>query len=85
MGVAIRSQPFRKIIIFLSVENKMLNIKNKRVRDKYEKFYLEHGYLPKYFDIYNGIEIVDIAPCITTASNGSMGSGTLLIIEEKLE
>lgn len=63
----------------------MLNIKNKRVRDKYEKFYLEHGYLPKYFDVYNGIEIVDIAPCITTASNGSMGIGTLLIIEEKLE
>ena len=38
MDVAIQSQLFRKIIIFLSVENKMLNIKNKRVRDKYEKF-----------------------------------------------
>ena len=51
------------------------------VNGKYEVFYEKNGYLPKYFDIYNGLQIGDIAPAITTRSNGAMGSGTLLIIE----
>jgi hypothetical protein len=52
------------------------------VNSKYETFYKKHGYLPKYFDIYNALEIIDIAPTISTRSNGAMGSGTLLVIEE---
>ena len=56
--------------------------RSKWVNDKYEKFYNENGYLPKYFDVYNGLEKIDIAPTLTVQSNGGMGSGTLLIIEE---
>lgn len=56
--------------------------RSKWVNDKYEKFYKENRYLPKYFDVYNCLEILNIAPSITTRSNGAMGSGTLLIIEE---
>ena len=51
------------------------------VNGKYEKFYEKHGYLPEYFDVYNALEVVDVAPTISTRSNGAMGSGTLLIIE----
>lgn len=57
--------------------------RSKWVNDKYKDFYKQYGYLPKYFDIYNGLEITNIAPTITTRSNGAMGSGTLLVIEEK--
>lgn len=56
--------------------------RSKWVNDKYEKFYKANGYLPKYFEVYNGIEITDIAPTVSTRSNGAMGSGTVLIIEE---
>ncbi len=38
--------------------------------------------MPKYFDLYNAKEITDIAPTLTTSSNGAMGSGTLLIMED---
>ena len=44
------------------------------------KIYEEKGYLPKYFDVYNGTEVKDFAPTISTRSNGAMGSGTLLVI-----
>lgn len=54
--------------------------RSKWVNDKYEKFYKKNGYIPKYFDVYNGIEINDFAPTLSTRSNGSMGSGTLLIL-----
>lgn len=56
--------------------------RSKWVNDKYEKFYKENGYLPKYFEVYNELEITDIAPTLSTRSNGAMGSGTLLVIEE---
>lgn len=52
------------------------------VNKKYEEFYKKYGYLPKYFDVYNGREVTDIAPALTTRSNGAMGSGTILVIEE---
>ena len=48
-------------------------------------FYEKHGYLPKYFDVYNGLEIKDYAPTISTRSNGAMGSGTLLVVCENNE
>ena len=51
--------------------------------NKYLDFYKSKGYIPKYFDVYNGVEIDDIAPTISTRSNGAMGSGTLLVIQEK--
>ena len=54
--------------------------RSKWVNDKYKKFYEEKGYLPKYFDVYNGTEVKDFAPTISTRSNGAMGSGTLLVI-----
>lgn len=57
---------------------------SKWVMNKYLDFYKLKGYIPKYFDVYNGIEVQDIAPTISTRSNGAMGSGTLLVIQEKL-
>ena len=56
---------------------------SKWVNDKYIKFYEKYGYLPKYFDVCNGTEVKDIAPTISTRSNGAMGSGTLLVICDK--
>lgn len=54
---------------------------SKWVNDAYQKFYDKNGHLPIYFDVYNALEINDIAPTLSTRSNGAMGSGTLLIIE----
>ena len=56
--------------------------RSKWVNDKYKDFYEKHGYLPKYFDVYNGLEIKDYAPTISTRSNGAMGSGTVLVISD---
>lgn len=52
------------------------------VNDKYNSFYKKNNYLPHYFDIYNGLELIDYACTISTRSNGAMGSGTILILEE---
>lgn len=41
---------------------------------------MKKGYIPQYFDLYNCQEIKEYAPTQTTASNGRMGSGTILII-----
>jgi hypothetical protein len=57
--------------------------RSKWVDDKYKKFYEINGYLPKYFDVYNGIEVKDFAPTLSTRSNGAMGSGTLLILSSE--
>ena len=56
--------------------------RSKWVNDKYKDFYEKHGYLPKYFDVYNGLEVKDYAPTISTRSNGAMGSGTVLVISD---
>lgn len=53
------------------------------MNDKYKKFYEKNGYLPEFFDVYNGIEVRDIAPTVSTRSNGAMGSGTVLVICDK--
>lgn len=50
------------------------------VNDKYKEFYEKHGYLPEFFDVYNGLELKNIAPTLLTKSNGGMGSGTVLVI-----
>ena len=69
-------------------EHKFTDISNfnltrsKWVNDKYKVFYKKHGYLPKYFDVYNGLEVKDYAPTISTRSNGAMGSGTVLVISD---
>lgn len=57
--------------------------RSKWVDDKYKNFYEVNGYLPKYFDVYNGIEVKDFAPTLSTRSNGAMGSGTLLILSSE--
>lgn len=57
--------------------------RSKWVNDKYKEFYRKNGYLPKYLDVYNGTEITDYAPTLSTRSNGGMGSGTVLIIIDK--
>ena len=44
-------------------------------------FIKKNGYYPNLFDLYNGREITDYAPTLTTSSNGSMGSGTVLVLE----
>ena len=54
---------------------------SKWVNSAYQKFYDKKGYLPKYFDVYSVLEVKDVAPTITTRSNGAMGSGTILIID----
>lgn len=54
---------------------------SKWVNGKYEQFYESHGYLPRFFEVYNGLEIIDVAPTLSTRSNGAMGSGTVLVIE----
>lgn len=51
------------------------------VEKKYAEFYEKHGYIPEYFDVYNGLELKNIAPTLSTRSNGAMGSGTVLIAE----
>lgn len=61
----------------------MLNITfSDVINRKYTEFYEKHGYLPKYFETYNSIEITDIAPNITTKVGMLGGSSNLLIIEE---
>ena len=55
---------------------------SKWVNDKYRDFYNKYGYLPEFFDVYNGTELKNIAPTISTRSNGAMGSGTVLVICE---
>lgn len=61
----------------------MINLcDSKWVNDKYNSFYNKNKYLPKYFDIYNGLELTDYACTISTRSNGAMGSGTILILIE---
>ena len=57
--------------------------RSKWVDDKYKNFYEVNGYLSKYFDVYNGIEVKDFAPTLSTRSNGAMGSGTLLILSSE--
>ena len=54
---------------------------SKWVNDKYEQFYKTHGYLPRFFEVYNGLELTEIAPTLSTRSNVAMGSGTVLVIE----
>lgn len=55
---------------------------SKWVNDSYKKFFEKHGYIPKFLDVYNSSELTDYACTISTRSNGAMGSGTILVIEE---
>ena len=41
--------------------------------------------MPKFLDVYNGTEVGDVAPTISTRSNGAMGSGTVLVIQDNME
>ena len=56
--------------------------KSKWVNNKYEEFYKKHKYFPEFFDVYNCLEVKNIASTLSTRSNGAMGSGTILIMEE---
>jgi hypothetical protein len=50
---------------------------------KYQDFYKRHGYIPKYFEPYNCLEIEGYAPTLTTNSNTSVTHcGTVLIMEQ---
>ena len=52
------------------------------INRKYKEFYEKHGYIPKMLEPYNGVEVTDIAPTLTTNSNqSSTKSGTILILE----
>ncbi len=53
------------------------------VNKKYKDFFEKHNYLPKFFEVYNGLEVKNYAPTLSTRSNGAMGSGTALIINER--
>ena len=65
------------------LDQKSFNLtRSKWVNDKYKSFYEKNGYLPEFFDVYNGTEVKDVAPTISTRSNGAMGSGTVLVIQE---
>lgn len=62
-------------------KNSLVVEKQSWVGNKYVEFYEKHGYIPEYFDVYNGLELKNIAPTLSTRSNGAMGSGTVLIAE----
>ena len=55
---------------------------NNFVYEKYIEFYEKYGYIPEIFNPYNGTEITDVAPCVTTFCGSTTSSGTVLIIEE---
>lgn len=54
---------------------------NNFVRKKYQEFYEENGYIPEMFNPYNGAEITDVAPCLSTVCGSKTASSTVLIIE----
>ena len=62
-------------------KNSLVVEKQSWVGNKYVEFYEKHGYIPEYFDVYNGLELKNIAPTLSTRINGAMGSGTVLIAE----
>lgn len=47
-----------------------------------KNFIKKHKYFPEFFDVYNCLEVKNIASTLSTRSNGAMGSGTILIMEE---
>jgi DNA (cytosine-5)-methyltransferase 1 len=49
------------------------------VKDKCMEYYNKNGYLPKMFNPYNQVEIIDIAPTQTTSCNRSSSSAAVLI------
>lgn len=56
------------------------------LQKKYRKFYEKYGYIPKYFEPYNGKEVVDYSPTITANSNTSfVHIGTVLVVEQSDE
>lgn len=69
---------------FPSDINHFLNMFNSNYCKKnYKKFYDKNKYIPKYFDLYNSLEVKNgIHPTLTTASSGKMVSGTILVIED---
>lgn len=77
----LRSQRSGLKVVCLDQESFNLT-RSKWVNDKYKSFYEKNGYLPEFFDVYNGTEIKNVAPTISTRSNGAMGSGTVLVIQE---
>ncbi len=76
-----RSQKSGLKVVCLDKESFNLT-RSKWVNDKYKSFYEKNGYLPEFFDVYNETEVKDVAPTISTRSNGAMGSGTVLVIQE---
>lgn len=51
------------------------------VTKKYLEFYEKKGYLPKYFQPYNALEIIDICTTISTESGTPGHIGNVLIME----
>lgn len=52
------------------------------VNKKYEEFYKENGYLPRYFNPYNCSELDDFAPTLTAQGDSITKSGTVLILDD---
>ena len=46
-------------------KNSLVVEKQSWVGKKYAEFYEKHGYIPEYFDVYNGLELKNIAPTLS--------------------
>lgn len=55
--------------------------KYSNVVEAYNTFYKENGYIPKYFNPYNGSEILETAPTITTMCDRWQSSSTVGIFD----
>jgi len=51
------------------------------IEQQYKKFKDKHGYIPKYFDVYNAIEVN--GECVSTLARGGSfdAIGVILILE----
>lgn len=54
---------------------------NEFVLKKYQYFYEKYGYIPKYFQPYNCMEITDICTTISCQSGVQGHIGNILIVE----
>jgi len=66
----LRSQ--RSGLKVVCLDQKSFNLtRSKWVNDKYKSFYEKNGYLPEFFDVYNGTEVKDVA-LITVTEEGTL-------------
>lgn len=60
-----------------------VNTRNDWVNQKYEDFYNKYGYIPKFFQPYNTLELKNVCSTITTNTGTTTGIGTVLVASRK--